>query len=93
MFRAALETLYDGTGMIVYRADIPMEPTAVDLLSKFSIESNSVPLTSRESLWDGLHIDHLLQLPFLKQRNESGCDDVGTVDVGVEHGRQVVPSA
>ena len=38
MFSAALETLYDGTGIIEYRADISMEPTEVDLMSMFSID-------------------------------------------------------
>ena len=34
MFRAALETLYDGTVIIKSRADISMDSTVVDLMSK-----------------------------------------------------------
>ena len=40
MFSAAFETLYAGTGSIVYRADSSMEPTDVDLISTFSFEQS-----------------------------------------------------
>lgn len=83
MLRAALDTLYAGTGIIEYRGAMVMEPSVVELL-------NVRDLTILRPFCC-LHVENLLLGPFSKERQKRRNNMMSGRDVCLESLGEVVP--